>query len=224
VIRTPYPGYDPMRESDHWDPQTQRVVQGRLANVPTITFFTPDEVAVLEAVIARVLPQDDRPANDRVPIAPFLDQMLAQDDTDGFRQPDMPWAQELWRRGLAGVEEASQAMHGRGFGELGDADRDAVLTRLQAGDPPGTMWTDLSAQKFFKQLVQQIATVYYAHPTAWSEIGWGGPASPRGYVRTGYGMRDPWEAQERGKASSIEIVQQRTSSKDTASGAGGATH
>ena len=33
-------------------------------------------------------------------------------------------------------------------------------------------------------------------PTAWSEIGWGGPASPRGYVRMDFDERDPWEAAE----------------------------
>ena len=37
---------------------------------------------------------------------------------------------------------------------------------------------------------------YYAHPTAWNEIGFGGPASPRGYVRMGFDRRDPWEAAE----------------------------
>jgi hypothetical protein len=37
---------------------------------------------------------------------------------------------------------------------------------------------------------------YYSHPTAWSEIGFGGPASPRGYVRMGFNRRDPWEAAE----------------------------
>ena len=33
-------------------------------------------------------------------------------------------------------------------------------------------------------------------PTAWNEIGFGGPASPRGYVRMGLDRRDPWEAVE----------------------------
>ncbi|MGH6677602.1 MAG: gluconate 2-dehydrogenase subunit 3 family protein, partial [Bradyrhizobium sp.] len=36
----------------------------------------------------------------------------------------------------------------------------------------------------------------YAHPAAWSEIGFGGPASPRGYVRLGANRRDEWEAAE----------------------------
>jgi hypothetical protein len=38
--------------------------------------------------------------------------------------------------------------------------------------------------------------MYYAHPQAWDEIGFGGPASPRGYVRMGFNRYDPWEAVE----------------------------
>ena len=38
--------------------------------------------------------------------------------------------------------------------------------------------------------------LYYSHPTAWSEMGFGGPASPRGYVRMELDRRDPWEAAE----------------------------
>ena len=50
---------------------------------------------------------------------------------------------------------------------------------------------------FFKQrMARDIVHAYYAHPTAWNEIGWGGPASPRGYVRMGFDERDPWEAAE----------------------------
>ena len=55
----------------------------------------------------------------------------------------------------------------------------------------------MSAKTFFKQrMAHDIVYAYYAHPTAWNEIGWGGPASPRGYVRMGYNERDPWEAAE----------------------------
>ena len=45
-------------------------------------------------------------------------------------------------------------------------------------------------------MAHDIVRAYYAHPTAWSEIGWGGPASPRGYVRMDFDERDPWEAAE----------------------------
>jgi len=35
---------------------------------------------------------------------------------------------------------------------------------------------------------------YCTQPAAWSEVGFRGPASPRGYVRHGFDERDPWEA------------------------------
>ena len=43
---------------------------------------------------------------------------------------------------------------------------------------------------------EYVTDAYYAHPTAWNEIGFGGPASPRGYVRLDKNRRDPWEAAE----------------------------
>ena len=49
---------------------------------------------------------------------------------------------------------------------------------------------------FHHRIIQDIVSAYYAHPTAWNEIGWGGPASPRGYVRMDFNRRDPWEAAE----------------------------
>ncbi len=45
-------------------------------------------------------------------------------------------------------------------------------------------------------MIADITHAYYAHPTAWNEIGFGGPASPRGYVRMQLDRRDPWEAAE----------------------------
>ena len=49
---------------------------------------------------------------------------------------------------------------------------------------------------FAKRLLHDVVGAYYAHPAAWNEIGFGGPASPRGYVRMNFDRRDPWEAAE----------------------------
>jgi hypothetical protein len=55
----------------------------------------------------------------------------------------------------------------------------------------------MSCQLFFQERVlHDIVGAYYAHPVSWNEIGFGGPASPRGYVRMGLDKRDPWEAAE----------------------------
>jgi hypothetical protein len=45
-------------------------------------------------------------------------------------------------------------------------------------------------------VLHDICGAYYSHPYAWSQIGFGGPANPRGYVRMNFNRRDPWEAVE----------------------------
>jgi hypothetical protein len=68
---------------------------------------------------------------------------------------------------------------------------------VQAGEVDKAHWGRLDARTFFVNLLlREISGVYYAHPQAWSEMGFGGPASPRGYVRMGLNEHDPWEARE----------------------------
>ena len=58
-------------------------------------------------------------------------------------------------------------------------------------------WSGMPPRTFFKQrLGHDIVLAYYSHPESWNQIGFGGPASPRGYVRMGYDERDSWEAAE----------------------------
>jgi hypothetical protein len=85
-----------------------------------------------------------------------------------------------------------------GFRELPINQQDAVLRAIQHNDVRSASWQGLPAKLFFSSvLLREVVSVYYAHPAAWSEIGFGGPASPRGYVRLGFDRRDPWEALER---------------------------
>ena len=80
---------------------------------------------------------------------------------------------------------------------LDDHAADALLTCMQHGQLAGEAWLRVPPQLFFaKRLLPDIVEAYYGHPTAWSEIGFGGPASPRGYVRMDTDRRDPWEPAE----------------------------
>jgi hypothetical protein len=225
--RTPYPDYDvmaPDKWAHDWDEKTRRLVLDRIRNVPARAFFSEAEFAMLEAICRRLLPQDDRPAELRIPIAPYIDQRLAQGAGNGYRYEDMPWDDEAYRRGLAGIDEASRAMFDeKGFTHLGDVQQDEVLAAIEDGDPPGETWQQLPAQRFFKQLMQDAVEVYYAHPAAWNEIGFQGPASPRGHVRLALGKRDPWEAEET-RPLPPEARQPAADQHGGATGHGGATH
>ncbi len=77
--------------------------------------------------------------------------------------------------------------------------QEELLEALHDGKPPGEVeaWRRMPAHRFFLLVLQDVVEVYYAHPWAWDEIGYGGPAYPRGYMRLEDGMPEPWEVEER---------------------------
>jgi hypothetical protein len=197
-FRTPYEGYDVLqkRDSPSWDETTREVVRKRLDEVPERQFLEADEWETLEAICARLIPQPDRPGNP-VPIVPFIDERLQKNQGDGYRYENMPDLRTSWRLGIAGIEkEAHQRFHRR-FTALGPEEQDEILRAIQNEEVEGDLWEELPPKRFFTDtLLKTVVGIYYAHPAAWSEIGWGGPASPRGYVRRGLDEHDPWEADE----------------------------
>ena len=191
-----YPGYDVLdkRNTPSWDAVTRRVIDRRIAVSREPKFFSAAEWAVADAVCCRILPQPaGRPP---VPLAALLDAKLLADVGDGFREADMPYMGEAWHRGIAAIEAESRARYaGRGFAALEAVEQDALLGLMHRGELSDPAWDGLGARNFFtKRLLSDIPGLYYSHPTAWSEMGFGGPASPRGYVRMALDRRDPWEA------------------------------
>lgn len=195
-----YPGYDVLSKwnSPSFDDSTRRVLTARLDAVPPRRHLDEEEWALLEAVNARLLPQPER--THPIPITPWIDAMLFDDRGEGYRHPDVPPLREAWRRGLAAVQDEAQRRHARRFADLGAAEQDALLQALSDDQAESPLWRSVTpgyARHFFTDyLLKTAAGIYYAHPEAWNEIGFGGPASPRGYVRLGLDARDPWEGKE----------------------------
>ena len=170
------------------------MIDRRIAVSREPSFFTAEEWATADALCRRMLPQPaGRPP---VPLAALLDAKLVADSGDGFRESDMPYMREAWKQGIGATEAESRARHGgRGFTALDAAEQDALLGMMQRGELSEPAWDGLGAANFFaKRMLTDIPGLYYSHPTAWSEMGFGGPASPRGYVRMELDRRDPWEA------------------------------
>jgi len=192
-----FPGYDVLAkwDSPSFDNVTRGVLAHRLDAVPPRRWLTADEWALLDAINARLLPQPEREKT--IPITPWIDAMLHDDQGEGYRHPDMPPLRDAWRQGLAAVDDEARRLHDLPFAELDAAAPDAVLRLLADGRAASPRWQGLDAKRFFiHHLLKTAAGFYYAHPAAWNEIGFGGPASPRGYVRLGFDSRDPWEAKE----------------------------
>lgn len=192
-----YPGYDVLakRNSPSWNEKTRRVIDARLSLPDEPRFFTAEEWTTLKAVCARIVPQ---PAHrTAIPVAALVDNKLHTNSGDGFRNARLPRMQEAWQRGLRALDEEARQAYGTAFHRLQVERQDSLLKEAQKGELSHPAWGGMPSQLFFDdRLLRDIVHAYYSHPTAWNEIGFGGPASPRGYVRMGFDRRDPWEAAE----------------------------
>ncbi|SEP61630.1 Gluconate 2-dehydrogenase subunit 3 [Faunimonas pinastri] len=192
-----YPGYDVLdkRFTQSWNEKTREVVDKRLSVHPGPRFFTAEEWPVVQAICGRILPQpSDRPP---VPLPAYVDLKLHEDRQEGYRYAGVPEEREAWRRGIAALQAEASDRHRGSFADLPAAEQDALLHAMQRDELKNPAWGDMPPALFFsKRVIPDITNAYYAHPTAWSEIGFGGPASPRGYVRMDFNKRDPWEAAE----------------------------
>ena len=197
-FRTPYSSYDVLDkwDSPSWNDQTRETVRTRLDEVPPRQFLGAAQWSLLEAIAARLVPQPDR--EHPVPIVPWIDDRLSKDRLHGYRYADMPPMREAWTQALKAIGDECQDRFAKSFEQLSSEEQDGYLTDLQKGEVDARFWGDLPVQCFFSEiLLKDVLEIYYSHPAAWSEIGFGGPASPRGYVRLGFDERDPWEAEER---------------------------
>jgi hypothetical protein len=57
--------------------------------------------------------------------------------------------------------------------------------------------------------MRMVLAAFYSHPWAWTEIGFGGPAYPRGFARLGAGQREQWEAPPRFDVDPVADVSAR---------------
>jgi Gluconate 2-dehydrogenase subunit 3 len=186
-----FPGFDAAAEAGHWDPVTAGVVLRRLGPAPAIRFFTPAEEAIATALCDQLCGQEGEP---RVPVAEMIDARLAEQETDGWRYADMPEDGQAWRDSLRHLDDDAHAKFGWGFAQCQAADQRALIQAVQDLGPGD--WHGLSAAHVWSLWTRYACTAFYAHPAAWTEIGFPGPAYPRGYKNPGVGAREPFEVRD----------------------------
>lgn len=178
-----FPGFDALAQQRHWDPVTAGVVLERVSNVRDFRFFTPDEQAIATVLCDRLLGQS---GDARIPIAAMIDARLAEAQTDGWRYADMPEDGQAWRDTLAALRED-------GFASAGEKEQDALIQAVQDADGD---WHGLPAARVWSLWTRYACTAFYAHPDVWSEMGFPGPAYPRGYKNSGVDRREPFEVRD----------------------------
>lgn len=194
-----YPGYHTLDLADAWDEATRQTVYARVAHSRVLHFFTPDDAARMQAVIARLLPQDDRDEAHTIPILAYLDERLHANRGPGYRYEDMPPDRAAHLLGLHALDAIAFHLHGRSFITLDHLFQDEVLLTIHDARPPAgfDVWARMPPDRYWRLLMDDVLEAYYAHPFAWDEIGFGGPAYPRGYMRLDRGDPEPWEKPEK---------------------------
>lgn len=194
-----YSGYSTLAQQKNWDKTTRTVVTERVGKLSALRFFSQQEAEVLGAVIDRVLPQDDRAEGHTIPILSVLDERLYKNALNGFRYEDMPPDQEAYKLAIKAIEEMAQARFQESFIDLTVHRQELILKSLHDGkpDPENSVWQRMPVHRFWAMLMEDCVTAYYSHPWAWDEIGFGGPAYPRGYMRLENGLPEPWESEEK---------------------------
>jgi hypothetical protein len=194
-----YPGFETLGQKRFWDATTRHLIEERVGNIPPIRFFSPEEVPVIAAICDRILPQHDRLPQFRIPVVNSIDERLAKNEISGYRFEDMPDDRDAYRIGIKAIDLTARTTYGKGFVELGPLEQDTILKSIHDGErwAADEIWDNMSIDRFWHLLVQDCVSAYYAHPWAWDEIGFGGPAYPRAYTRLEGGQPEPWEVDER---------------------------
>lgn len=195
--RSRYPGYDVLKEQQHWDEHTREIVLHRQElereSAREYKFLHEHEVQMVLVLAQHIVYESSREILNYC--VQHLDNALSSPTGEDQREVGVPEQKTLVRQGLAAMDELAQKQFGVTFLELGATEQLTLLTDLATGKAmavdsrPG-----LPQKQLFKKLATLIVSAYYSHPTVWSEIGYGGPAYPRGYVRVEKGLTDPWEA------------------------------
>lgn len=186
-----FPGFEVLDQAPHWDRVTADVVLARTDTPTAVKFFTEAEESCARALLNLLTGQDEPEDELAVPVLEMVDSRLAAGETDGWRYDDMPEDGQAWRNTLALLDADARQLSGAPFADAPPADQARLVQAVQ--DLASGNWHGLPAAHVWSLWTRYACTAFYAHPFAWAEIGFPGPAYPRGYKNTGVGKLEPFE-------------------------------
>jgi hypothetical protein len=179
-----------LSQARHWDTVTADLIKAR-TSPPEPRFFTAAEQASAAALLDQLTGQRGEPLG--VPVVEMVDARLAAGETDGWHYADMPEDAQAWRETLGYLDKDAHARCGTGFADARERDQAAIIQAVQDGGK----WHGLAAPRVWSLWTRYACTALYSHPSAWSEMGFPGPAYPRGYKNAGVGRLEPFEVGDR---------------------------
>jgi gluconate 2-dehydrogenase gamma chain len=178
-------------------PWAENVADAPAAIVPgPFVYFTPLEVAFLDAAVSRLIPADELgPGAKELGVTVFLDRQMAgpfgradrwymqgpfdenADPTFGYQTAHTP--AQLYRAGIGGVDAYTAKSGGKSFAQLGVDEQDKLLSQLEKDE---VKLEGVNGKTFFGLLLQNTIEGYLSDPiyggnrdmNAWKLIGFPG--------------------------------------------------
>ena len=150
-------------------------------------FFTVDEARTLAAISDQIIPPDQDAGAAWAGVVNYIDCQLCGPYHN---------LQQIYRRGLAGIDQSALLSYGKAFIDLKGDEQIELLRRLEGGKAPGAIWKQASSSDFFGYLVDHTMQGFYGDPrhggnregVSWKMLGL--PYPPiRGRLR--YDVRKP---------------------------------
>lgn len=191
--RTRYPSYNLLNEQEHWDEHTREIVLKRVGPFKDHKFLDEHEAKLILAIARHIVYEDRKEI--LAYVVHHLDSTLASPIGEDQRKVGIPPKKELIRQGLKFIDKLANKEFHAPFLDIEVDEQLSLLESLDKGKATQISgWPDNKQKALFNKLATEISSAYYSHPIVWSEIGYGGPAYPRGYVRVEKSLTDPWEA------------------------------
>ncbi len=203
-MRGRYPDYDVLEQVEHWDERTREVVLDRVAQrALDPRSSTTSRRVRLRAFCDVVTGQDCEP---RIPVLEMVDEKLSAAAT---RRLSLR-GHAARPRDLAGGRGRPRRLRPRGGPRLlRQAPPSECQHEIVERFSKGELDWELPVKKAWAVVMRMVLAAFYSHPWAWSEIGFGGPAYPRGFARLGAGQREQWESPPEFAIDPVEDVPAR---------------
>lgn len=186
--QTHFPEFDVLAEQGAWDQYTRSIVLQRLSP-SKLASFSAVQAEILRCALGHLLFETDDSILDFA--ISHIDQRLHSMIGEGQRKPQVPPEAELIRLGLAALEMVARSRHNQGFVACQTQAQFEILAALQKGEVAELQ--GFPQKELFQKILGLGVDACASHPAVWSEMGYAGPAYPRGYYRLDRGVRDPWE-------------------------------
>jgi gluconate 2-dehydrogenase gamma chain len=118
-------------------------------------FLTVDEARTLAAISDQIIPPDQDPGAAWAGVVNYIDRQLC----GPFHS-----LQQMYRRGIAGVDQTSRSIYGKAFADINAQQQIDVLHRMEDGQAPRAIWKQASSPEFFALLVDHTMQGYYGDP------------------------------------------------------------